>query len=234
MSRAGCSTPLISPMMHCSSCYGKTTTFASWRPCTPTPSNPSPPTPPPRQEMAKGRIERLPAPEPSKASGSGAVAATQSEEEKYWAQHELPGAPEPSTAPPVSVVNDGFSNGGFAEPDPASPPQDASPAQPTAPPYPDIRRRQSLAGVQPPGRDSYLGVPPEVGSLPRIGLEGLPELLSASLDESSSSVMGQKPGSIDATSGQPYASASSRFRESSAGQPSPSFLSPAGAGFSNL
>ena len=188
---------------------------------------------PTRQEMAKGRIVRLPAPEPSKASGSGAVAPAQSEEEKYWAQHELPGTPEPRLTPPVSVVNDGFSNGGFAEPDPAAPPQDASPAQPTAPPYPDIRRRQSLAGVQPPGRDSYLGVPPEVGSLPRIGLEGLPELLSASLDESSSSVMGQKPGSIDATSGQPYASASSRFRESSAGQPSSSFLSPAGAGFSN-
>ncbi len=188
---------------------------------------------PTRQEMAKGRIERLPAPEPSKASGSGAAAEAQSEEEKYWAQHELPGAPEPSTALRASVVNDGFSNGGFAEPDPAAPPQDASPAQSTAPPYPDIRRRQSLAGVQPLGRDSYQGAPPETGSLPRIGLEGLPELLSASLDESSSSVMGQKPGSMDATSGQPYASASSRFRENSAGQPSSSFLSPAGAGFSN-
>src|SRR5712691_9508373 len=108
---------------------------------------------PTRQEMAKGRIERLPAPEPSKASGSGAVAPAQSEEEKYWAQHELPGAPEPGIAPRASVVNDGFSSGGFAEPDPAAPPQDASPAQPTAPPYPDIRRRQSLAGVQPLGRD---------------------------------------------------------------------------------
>src|SRR5258708_23233060 len=85
---------------------------------------------PTRQEMAKGRIERLPAPEPSKASGSGAVAAAQSEEEKYWAQHELPGTPEPSLTPPVSVVNDGVSNVGFAEPDPAAPPQDASPPQP--------------------------------------------------------------------------------------------------------
>src|SRR5260370_31769756 len=122
--------------------------------------------------------------------------------------------------------------GGSATPDPAPPPQAASPAHPPAPPYPDIRRRQSLAGVQPFGRDSYQGAPPETGSLPRIGPEGLPELLSASLDESSSSVMGQKPGSIDATSGQPYAAASSRFRENSAGQPSSSFFPSPGAGFS--
>src|SRR5205807_7670774 len=99
--------------------------------------------------------------------------------------------------------------------------------------YPDIDRRQSVGGVQAPGRDSYQGGPTEAGSLPRIGPEGLPELLSASLDESSSSVTGQIPGSIDATSGQLYASASSRFRENSAGQSPSSFLSPAGAGFSN-
>src|SRR5260370_27007799 len=49
---------------------------------------------PTRQEMAKGRIERLPAPEPSKASGSGAVAAAQREKEENWVEPVLTGVPE--------------------------------------------------------------------------------------------------------------------------------------------
>jgi len=171
---------------------------------------------PTRQEMERDRIERVSAPESSKSSVGGTVPVAQSEEERYWAQHAQPGAQDktmgapdsrvPDSGVPDSRVNDGFSKDGFAEPEPAAPPPGASPVLPAAPP-PDYRRRQSLAGLQPQGRDSYEGAPPEAGSLPRISPEGMPGLLSASMNESGAS--GQRLGSRDALSVPPYSASSS-------------------------
>lgn len=188
---------------------------------------------PTRQEMEKDRIERRPSgADVSKASGTGASRVGVSEEEKYWAQHEQTGSPDKTLTRPVPGANDGFSNDGFAEPDTGAPLPNPSPMQPAVPPSPDYRRRQSLAGLEPQNRDSYEGAPPEAGSLPRISPEGIPGLLSASLDEAGSA--GQRLGSPDALSVSPYSSLSSpsRFRANSAGQPSTSSLSAADPGFS--
>lgn len=178
---------------------------------------------PTRQEMEKDSIERLPVQDSAKASGGGAVAGALSEEEKYWAQHEQPGVQE--KAPPDPVVNDGFSKDGFAETETATPSPSASPAQPGVAPTPDYRRRQSMAGLEPQNRDSYDGsLPLEPGSLPRIGPEGMPGLLSASMDESGGS--GQRLGSMDALSAPASSSsAASPFQANSPGQP---FASSAG------
>ena len=152
---------------------------------------------PTRQEMEKDRIERVPGGQVANASGAAAVPLPQSEEEKYWARHEQPEAQEKTVASPDSRVNDGFSKDGFTEPETAAPPSGTSPVQP-ATPAPDYRRRQSLAGAQLQDRNSYEGAPPEAGSLPRISPEGMPGLLSASLDESGSS--GQSLSARDALS----------------------------------
>jgi protein involved in polysaccharide export with SLBB domain len=136
---------------------------------------------PTRQELEKDRIERVSPLESSTAAAVGTVPGARSEEERYWAQHEQAGA-QGKPILPDSVVNDGFSKDGFSEPEPATPPPNVSPAQPTAPAS-DLRRRQSLAGLQPQDRDSYEGAPPDSGSLARITPGGMPGLLSASMDE---------------------------------------------------
>jgi protein involved in polysaccharide export with SLBB domain len=183
---------------------------------------------PTRQQMENDRIARLPAPEASK-SASAAMPVAQSEEEKYWAQHERPGAQQKPAAPPVSAVNDGYSRDGFAEPEPATASPNSPPMQPAVPASPDYRRRQSLAGLQPQNRDSYEGAPPEEGSLPRISPEGMPGLLSASMDESGAS--GQSRGSLDGSSFPGSSSSSaSRLRANSMGQPFSSSLPSADPG----
>jgi protein involved in polysaccharide export with SLBB domain len=196
---------------------------------------------PTRREMEKDRIERLPVPESSKASANGMVPFGQSEEEKYWAQHEQTGVQQKAMASPDSPVEGSSSKDGFSEAEPAMPPS-ASPAQPAVPPSTDYRRRQSLAGLEPPNRDSYEGAPPsEAGSLARINPEGMPGLLSAGMDESGAS--GQRLGSMrldsmDALSLPAYPSSSSsssfssasRFRTNSPGQPFSSSLSAADPG----
>jgi protein involved in polysaccharide export with SLBB domain len=186
---------------------------------------------PTRKEMEKDQIERVPGEPIGNASGAGAVRPPQSEEEKYWARHEQPEAQEKTVASPDSRVNDGFSKDGFTEPETAVPPSGASPVQPGTP-APDYRRRQSLAGAQLPDRNSYEGAPPEAGSLPRISPEGMPGLLSASLDESGSSA--QSLSARDALSGPPYSASpsASRFRSDSQRQPYASSPSAADAGFS--
>jgi protein involved in polysaccharide export with SLBB domain len=173
---------------------------------------------PTRQEVEKDRIERLPAPESSKPSGSGPVLVAQSEEEKYWAQHEQTVALDKTMAPPESFVHEGFSKDGFSAPEPATPPPNAVPVQPVVPSFPDYRRQQSLAGLEPQNRDSYDAAPAEAGSLPRIGPEGLPGLLTASMNESGAP--GQRLGSTDALSLPGYASSppyssTPRFRANS-------------------
>jgi protein involved in polysaccharide export with SLBB domain len=186
---------------------------------------------PTRQEMEKDRIGRMPAaPESAKASGSGGTPPGQneSEEEKYWAQHESARAPDKTMASD-SHGGEGFSNDGFAEPEPATPAPGAPPAQPTVPAAQDSRRRQSLAGVQPQDRDSYRdsydGAPQEASPLRPISPEGMPGLLSASMGESD--VPGQRQGSMNAPV-PPYSSAypAPRFRENLPGQTFPPALSP--------
>jgi protein involved in polysaccharide export with SLBB domain len=167
---------------------------------------------PTRQEMEKEGIERLPASESATVAGSGA-AHTQNEEEKYWVQHEqltMPDKGRPAGNTDAGFSPDGFSRDGSWEPEPAVP-QNVSPAQPSAPASSDPRRRQSLAGFQMQNRDSYSGAPADAASLPRINPEGLPGLLSASMEESSTS--SQRSGSMDSRSFQP--SASSPFPSSS-------------------
>jgi|HubBroStandDraft_1064217.scaffolds.fasta_scaffold00013_51 protein involved in polysaccharide export with SLBB domain len=186
---------------------------------------------PTRREMAKERIERVNTSESAAGSGSAPPAGqSQSEEEKYWAQHEQPGPPRRTAVPPESLVNDGFSEDGF-EPEPSTPPPGVSPEQPGVPPAMDYRRQQSMAGLEPQERDVYDGAT-QAGSLPSITPEGMPGLLSASLDESGTS--GSRPGATDALSVHPYSSSSAsslssagRFRGNAPDQPLSSSL-PAG------
>jgi protein involved in polysaccharide export with SLBB domain len=172
---------------------------------------------PTRKEMEKDRIERVSPFGSAAASGTGAVAMAQNDEEKYWAQHEQPdtyermatGLVSPNAVPP-DQGNDGFSKDGFSEPETTPPPANLFPARPSVPSTPDYRWRQSIAGQQPSNQDSYDGAPPESGSLPRLSSQGNPGLLSASMDESSAS--GQRSGSLDGLSLPPYAaSPASRF-----------------------
>ena len=173
---------------------------------------------PTRQEIEKKQIEKLPR-APAVQSGS--------EEEKYWAQHEQPAPPDRMMTQSDSIPDDGFSKDGFSEPAPSN----VSPVQPAAPAPPDYRRRQSLAGLQSPERDSYDGAPPDPGSLPRISPEAMPGLLSAGMEESgvsgpsgvSAPWSGARIGAMDAPSFSPYSSSfASRSRANSPGSPYPS------------
>ena len=186
---------------------------------------------PTRQEMEKERIAK-----------TAAGAAGQNDEQKYWSQHEEIGKPQKTAGLTDSAVEDGFSDDGFFEVTP-SPPPDAFPQPPAVSPSPDYRRQQSMAGLEPQNRDSYDGAPPDADSLPRISPDGMPGLLSASMDESGAS--GQRPGSADDASQSyipPYSSSSSpsasapasRFRTTAPGQsfgPSASSMSAANAGY---
>lgn len=148
---------------------------------------------PTREEMEKERIDRLPSPENSKASPS--AAAARNDEQRYWAEHEqtlLPKKTHPLTPP---GDNDGFSKGSFVDPDPANPsypdyplaaPPNAEPAQPAAP-FNNDRRRQNLVGLERQEGDYDPAMPPDAGSLPPVSPEGLPGLLSASMEESGAS-----------------------------------------------
>jgi protein involved in polysaccharide export with SLBB domain len=180
---------------------------------------------PTRQEMERERIGRLPAGESAKAAASGTNPASLSDEEKYWEQHDRRAAQQKPGATPGSaagsVGNEGFSKDGFSkdgfEPEPATPPNPL-PAQPAIPASPDPGRRQSLAGVEPQDRDIYTGSSPEGGELPRINPEGMPGLLSASLDESGAAA--EKSTSGDAPSLPAYSGASaSRLRANSLRRP---------------
>jgi len=189
---------------------------------------------PTRREMEKDRIERLRSANSAMASGGSTVPVGRNEEEKYWAQHEQLGVPEKARTQPDPLGDNGYSDDGFAEPDRTSTPSNRFPAQPDLAPSTDYRRRQNLAGTQPQDRDSYDGAPPGAGSLERIAPEGMPGLLSASMDESGAT--GARPGSADALSGLPdaYSSAAaaggSRFNGDPPAQPSSSYSVRADAG----
>jgi protein involved in polysaccharide export with SLBB domain len=189
---------------------------------------------PTRQEIEKDGIERLPASNAATAPENG-TPRPQSEEEKYWVLHEQlggaqeeqngKGSPLADSPAETGFSKDGFSKDGSPEPEQAVPPN-YSPAQPGTPPVSEQRRRQNLAGLQMQNRDSYDGAPPDAGSLPRINPEGMPGLLSASMDESGAS--GQRLSSTDALSAQSsppysspssYSSAAARFRGNVPEQP---------------
>jgi protein involved in polysaccharide export with SLBB domain len=143
---------------------------------------------PTRSEMGEMSIERSAPVGSTNAPGGaapGVQGAVQSEEEKYWAQHEQVQPPVKKTA---GSAADGFSKNGFAEPE--APLQNEAPVERTIPPDSDYRRQQSMAGVHPQDRDSYDGAMPGTGSLPRISPEGMPGLLSASMSGSSTSAGG--------------------------------------------
>ena len=132
---------------------------------------------PTREEMGKNRIERLPG--LLNQPPSTAVSTTlKSDEEEYWAQHEQTQTPAPA---PTSR-----SDGGFAieEGSEADSPETAAPAPQPLNTFPDYRRRQRLAGLQPQGRDLNDGIGLGSGSGARMIAGGLPELLSASINES--------------------------------------------------
>jgi protein involved in polysaccharide export with SLBB domain len=176
---------------------------------------------PSRLEIEKDGIERLPT-DPSKASAAGVAPAAESEEQKYWAQHEQPAVldldRDRRDKDPDALRHDGFSKDGFAAPETS--PQNVYPAQPSNPDGSDYyRRRQSLAGMQPQDRDSYDGVPPEAGSLPRISPEGMPSLLSASMEGPVGS--GQNPNSSRSEMRSMAGSDSAASRLSGAGNGSP-------------
>ena len=112
---------------------------------------------------------------------------TQSQEEKYWSQHEeIPLWQYGTFTQPEG------SQGTSANPSPGSqmpatmPP--GNPGAPGSPTSPDYRRWQNMAGLQPQDqdKDSY-DAPPGSDSLPRISPSGLPSLLSASVTDRSSS-----------------------------------------------
>lgn len=167
---------------------------------------------PTRQEMEKDKIRRLPAAEPPKSTGTTAIA--ESEEEKYWAEHDQGPQPGKTTTAVAEFLDgdetskspfskDGYSNQGSAddelsEPAVFAPPPNQFPTPPAIPASPDYRRRQSLAGLEPQNRDSYDALPPDAGSMARIGPEGMPGLLSASMDESGG--FGQTSSAKDARS----------------------------------
>ena len=153
---------------------------------------------PTRREMEKEKIKRIRVAEPTKSSGTNPVA--QSEEEKYWAEHDQTGAP-PKVRPGLpedpgqdAFAKDGFSKQGFSE-DESSPPN-PSPIpplmQPAIPYLQERNRQQNFAGLEPQNRESDDVVGPEAGSS-RIGPEAGPGLLSASMDESGG--FGSTPGS---------------------------------------
>ncbi|MCU1302748.1 MAG: polysaccharide export protein [Candidatus Sulfotelmatobacter sp.] len=151
---------------------------------------------PTRQEMENDKIRRLPATDAAKSSGSPLA---QSEEEKYWARHDQTLRPQKATStaadstaedePANNHLSTGRSTEGSnedeSEPVPSVPLLNQSPRPPIAPASPDYNRRQSLAGLEPQNQDFYDAMPPEAGSLPRIGPESMPGLLSASMDRSS-------------------------------------------------
>jgi protein involved in polysaccharide export with SLBB domain len=184
---------------------------------------------PTRREMEKDRIERLPARASSQSSGTAmaAVGSSESEEERFWAQHEQVRWQQRPASQPDSAADDGFSDDGFFEVEPATPPPNAFPAPPATSPVTDYRRQQSLVGLEPQGQDSYDARPPEGDSLPRISPEGMPGLLSASMDESDAP--SQRQGSQDgfyspgysAPYSSPFPSSSSpgsQFKTNSQGQ----------------
>jgi protein involved in polysaccharide export with SLBB domain len=189
---------------------------------------------PTREEMEKDRIERFPPTGSSAASGSATIPVGRNEEEKYWAQHEQLAEPQKARTQPDPLGDNGYSDDGFTETDRTAAPSNGFPVEPGVPPSADYHRRQSMAGSQPQNRDSYDGAPPDAGSLPRIAPEGMPGLLSASMEQPDS--VRQRPGSMDALNGSPYPSSStgasggSRFNGGASGPPSSPYPSVADAG----
>jgi protein involved in polysaccharide export with SLBB domain len=171
---------------------------------------------PTRKEMEKDGVVRV---APFAGSGSGAKGQNENEEEAYWSEHEQPVARNQTMAAPESPANEGYSNDGYlndgylkegAEPATAPSPEPFPP-----PTFPDDRRRQSLAGFEPQNRDSYEGAPPAADALPRISPEGIPGLLSASMDADAGQRIGSPASSsashFAANSPPPLSSSSSSF-----------------------
>lgn len=123
--------------------------------------------------------------------------ASLSEEEKYWAHHEEVSPRQQSVSSSNSASDGNSANGAlpYAQPNP-QPYKTQPPAEspnPSFPPSSDYKRRQDLAGALPRDQDSY-DLPPSPGgnALTRITPDGLPGLLSTSMNESRASV--QRPG----------------------------------------
>jgi len=114
---------------------------------------------------------------------------TQSQEEKYWSQHEeVPLWQYGAYSQPEGEGSQGAGATSTERPGSQMPAKmPASPGIPLAPTGPDYQREQNMAGLEPQDKDSYDAVPPGADSMPRINPSGLPSLLSASVSDRSSS-----------------------------------------------
>jgi protein involved in polysaccharide export with SLBB domain len=173
---------------------------------------------PTRSEMEEKSIERSASAESTNAPGGGAApgaqSGAQSEEEKYWAQHEQV---QPLAKKTGESADDGFSKNGFSAPE--APLSNEAPVERAIPPDSDYRRQQGMAGLHPQDRDSYDGAMPGTGSLPRISPEGMPGLLSASMYGSSASAAGLGSPGPDSLAMPPSGPSSSRFAGNGARSP---------------
>src|SRR5580704_13293496 len=150
---------------------------------------------PTRQEQDELAVERINNPEKS-ASPVEAEKVPQSQEEKYWAQHEELSQRQrsmPSSNFP-SEENSGTVSQPNVRPYNAQPPEE-SPGPLTRPT--DDQRRQNLAGMQPRDQDSY-DLPLSQGSsaLTRVAPEDLPSLLSASMNDARGSGRSFEPDGL--------------------------------------
>ena len=140
---------------------------------------------PTRRELDHERIERY---ETEKTVSTTTEQPPQSQEEKYWAQHEQMPARQnasPSTRVPVEPGSNQDRTLPTSQP----------PEYPARPALPDNRQQQNMAGVDTQDQNSYrdqngyreqnpYDLPPDSGALPRISPENLPGLLSASMGDS--------------------------------------------------
>ena len=150
---------------------------------------------PTRQEQDELAVERINNPEKS-ASPVETEKVPQSQEEKYWAQHEELSQRQrsmPSSNFP-SEENSGTVSQPNVRPYNAQPPEE-SPGPSSRPT--DDQRRRDLAGMQPRDQDSY-DLPLSQGSsaLTRVAPEDLPGLLSASMNDARGSGRSLEPDGL--------------------------------------
>jgi protein involved in polysaccharide export with SLBB domain len=140
---------------------------------------------PTRQERDELAIERTNPEKPG--TPVEADKTTQSEEEKYWAHHEQVSPRQQIVSSPNSSSEDGSGSGMQPDTRPyrTNPPGESP--NPSSPPS-DSQRRQDLAGMQPRDQDSFdLPLSQGGSALTRITPDGMPGLLSASMNESRAS-----------------------------------------------
>jgi len=150
---------------------------------------------PTRQEQDELAVERINNPEKS-ASPVETEKVPQSQEEKYWSQHEELSQRQrsmPSSNFP-SEENSGTVSQPNVRPYNAQPPG-GSPGPSSRPA--DDQRRQDLAGMQPRDQDSYdLPLSQGGSALTRVAPEDLPGLLSASMNDARGSGRSLEPDGL--------------------------------------